>query len=700
MRFTKIFLIQALLLLASIATAQTTLGYRQVNLACHIQCSPNNPTSLLDPWGIAFLPGQNFLIAEHGSGQVDTFDASGVFISGLEVPLPAGSTAAASRPTGIVADPDANIHIGLKSFQFFVATEEGTIVGFNIANGNFQDVQILVNRSTSAQFTGLTLLHPSCCNPALAAANFAAGEIDVFGPSQIALPGSFADPNLPAGYSPFNIQTVGNQVFVTYAKKDVNGDMLTSDGLGIVSIFDQDGNFVRRFVSDGGNLNAPWGVVQSSANFGPFPNDILIANAGDGQIQIFNPTTAEPLGALTDSEGFAISNSATHGLAFRGDQTTDGIGDPDDLYFTASSTAGLPNDGLFGAVQVGRLAAIQLTLANPILIGTDATLSVEVHPVAGGDEATGNVLFIDLPFTGEIGEVPLSGGIATLHHTFTNAGNHSIFAIYEGTDNLLPSLVNKVITVLGPTTTTTLQVSKTSVAAGESVTFTAHSQSAGGVATGSILFSEGTRILGEVRLDGNGVATFTTALSSGSHSIFAKLFSEDFQSSSSAPLQVDVAGDFQLAPTVPSVTIGSGGSTDVTLTLSPTNGFNGAVTFNCVAPTGLLCSFTPQTLNVNGQAATVKLTVSSAPVAHDSHRIGFELLGLGMFGTMLIGRRAVSKKVALMVVAMFLVGGMVACGGYGGKSSPPPPQPHTSSITVSATAGSITHQTTLSVTVQ
>ena len=699
MRFTKTFLIAVLLLLANSAAAQTTLGYRQINLACRIQCSPNNPTSLLDPWGIAFLPGQNFLIAEHGSGQVDTFDASGVFTAGLEVPLPAGSTATASRPTGMVADPEANIRVGLKTFQFFVATEEGTIVAFNVSNGNFQDVQILVDRSVSAQFTGITLLHPTCCNPMLAVANFAAGEIEVFSPSQTALPGGFEDPNLPAGYSPFNIQTVGNQVFVTYAKRDENGDALKGEGLGIVSIFDQDGNFIRRFASDGGSLNAPWGVVRSSANFGPFPNDILIGNSGNGQIQIFNPATGESLGALTDSEGFVIFNADTHALVFRGDQTSDGIGDPDDLYFTASSTISSPNDGLFGAVQVGRLTSIQLTLANPVLVGLDTTLTVEVHPVAGGDEATGSVLFIDLPFTGELGTVPLSGGIATLHHTFTTAGNHSIFAIYEGTDNLLPSLVNNVITVLGPTTTTTLRVSATSVNAGESVTVTAQSQSAGGVPTGSMLFTEGSRVLGEVRLDGNGVATFTTRLDSGVHSIFAKLFSQDFQSSSSAPILVTVGGDFQVASSVPSVTVGKGGSADVTMTLSPTNGFTGAVTFSCVAPAGLRCSFNPQVVNVSGQAATSKLTVSSGTSASNSNRTGLAMLGFGMFGTMLIGRRAIGRRAAILLVGSFLVVGMVACGGYGSKSSPPP-QPQTSSVTVSATAGSITHQATLSVTVQ
>src|SRR5215813_4693972 len=140
------FIVAALLLLLThVATSQTTLGYRQINLACRTQCSStNHPDSLRSPWGIGFLPGQNFLIAENGSGRVDSFNVTGVLASGFSVPLPAGSAATQSQPTGIVADPETNFVIRATHFQFFVATEEGTIAGFNIVNGQFQDAQIVV----------------------------------------------------------------------------------------------------------------------------------------------------------------------------------------------------------------------------------------------------------------------------------------------------------------------------------------------------------------------------------------------------------------------------------------------------------------------------------------------------------------------------------------------------------------------------
>jgi hypothetical protein len=45
----------------------------------------------------------------------------------------------------------------------------------------------------------------------------------------LAPPGSFTDPELPAGYAPFNIQPIGNQVF---ASALIAGSLLASTGCG------------------------------------------------------------------------------------------------------------------------------------------------------------------------------------------------------------------------------------------------------------------------------------------------------------------------------------------------------------------------------------------------------------------------------------------------------------------------------------
>jgi len=121
-------------------------------------------------------------------------------------------------------------------------------------------------------------------------ANFNIGLVETYttGFAGVTPPGSFTDPNLPVGYAPFNIQPIGNQVFVTYAvQNSAKHDPVKTAGNGIVSVFNLDGTFVKRFASNG-VLNAPWGVVQASANFGAFSNDILIGNFGDGTINAFD----------------------------------------------------------------------------------------------------------------------------------------------------------------------------------------------------------------------------------------------------------------------------------------------------------------------------------------------------------------------------------------------------------------------------
>jgi hypothetical protein len=63
---------------AADATAQT-IGYRQTHLASNVPNVANNVTpGLVNPRGIAFLPGQPFFIADNQAGRVTVHDASGL----------------------------------------------------------------------------------------------------------------------------------------------------------------------------------------------------------------------------------------------------------------------------------------------------------------------------------------------------------------------------------------------------------------------------------------------------------------------------------------------------------------------------------------------------------------------------------------------------------------------------------------------
>ena len=143
-------------------------------------------------------------------------------------------------------------------------------------------------------------------------------------------------------------------------KMPLNTIPIAGPGNGVVNIFDMDGNFVRRFAT-GGALNAPWGITQASANFGPFSNNIVIGNAGDGNINAFDLATGNFVGKLKDGDGHAIVETGLHGLAFR----SDGFGDPDTLYFT--SQINNEDDGLFGAITTGLVTQLEYLLQTLLL---------------------------------------------------------------------------------------------------------------------------------------------------------------------------------------------------------------------------------------------------------------------------------------------------------------------------------------------
>jgi hypothetical protein len=151
-------------------------------------------------------------------------------------------------------------------------------------------------------------------------------------------------------------------------------------GNGIVDIFDLEGNFVERYAQNG-SLNSPWGVVQASANFGAFSNDILIGNFGDGTINAFDPATGDPLGQLKDQTGATIMNGSLWALVFGA-----GPGDTNTLYFTA----GLANEGhgLFGAITAAATPSLDYSLtATPqnatVAAGGSANFTLTITPANG-----------------------------------------------------------------------------------------------------------------------------------------------------------------------------------------------------------------------------------------------------------------------------------------------------------------------------
>ena len=262
-----------------------------------------------------------------------------------------------SSPTGQVfnifnttSPNDFVLPNGTAPASFIFATEDGTISAWN---GGTASILKVDNSSSGAVYKGLAIGNNGSSN-LLYAANFNSGNIDVFDKNFMptTVNGGFHDPNIPAGFAPFNVQNINGKLYVTYAKQDdAKHDDVAGLGNGFVDVFDTNGNLLERLVSNG-PLNSPWGLALAPGNFGQFSNDLLVGNFGDGMIHAFDPTTGQLLGELDDLNGNPIMIEGLWGLLFGNGGTG---GSTNQLFFTAGipgPDGEIEDHGLFGDLSV------------------------------------------------------------------------------------------------------------------------------------------------------------------------------------------------------------------------------------------------------------------------------------------------------------------------------------------------------------
>jgi uncharacterized protein (TIGR03118 family) len=322
-------------------------GYGQVNLASDVPgLARVTDPHLVNPWGISFSPTGPFWFAENGSGVSDLLDGRGRPIP-LVVAVERGGT-----PTGTVFNGGPGFLISESGVsrpgRFLFATEDGTITGWSALVDPNHALVAVDNSAAGAVYKGLALAEDSAGQEHLYATDFGRGEIDVFDQAfhPIARPGAFQDPNLPASYAPFNIQAIGDRLFVTYARQNAaRHDDVAGPGNGLIDVYDTDGNLLQHFAA-GGALDSPWGIALAPADFGPFGGALLVGNNGDGRINAFDPATGAFLGQMKDTSGNPIAIAGLWSLTFGNDHLG---GAADTLFFTAG--IGKEAHGLFGAIQ-------------------------------------------------------------------------------------------------------------------------------------------------------------------------------------------------------------------------------------------------------------------------------------------------------------------------------------------------------------
>lgn len=348
----------------SVCSAQNS--YSQHNLVSDIPgLATHTDPNLVNPWGIASSSSSPFWVSDNGKDVSTLYNSTGMRLP-LVVSIPPGA------PTGVVFN---NAGGTFNSDVFLFATETGAIVGWRGSLGT--TAEILANNSgTGAVYKGIATATVNN-NAYIYATDFHNGSITVL-PNTGAPPlsGNFTDPNLPAGFAPFNIQNINGQLFVTYAQQDAaKHDDVAGPGNGFVDVFDLNGNFIHRLISDG-VLNSPWGLAIAPGDFRAFSNDLLVGNFGDGTINAFDPVTGAFLGTLHGSNG-PITIEGLWGL--RVGNGGNG-GDPNSVFFTAGipGNGEIEDHGLFGRIGVPDSG----TTLGLLLLGLAGLLACR-HKLAG-----------------------------------------------------------------------------------------------------------------------------------------------------------------------------------------------------------------------------------------------------------------------------------------------------------------------------
>jgi uncharacterized protein (TIGR03118 family) len=348
----------ALIVSGSLALVLPAAGqhYLQTNLtADQSGAAALMDTNLVNPWGMSRSSGSPWWISDNGTGKSTLYDGTGAAKS-LVVTIPPDDPAVSptGTPTGTVFNYSTGFDLvagtATSKAAFLFVTEDGTISGWN-PGVNPTLAQVKVRTKGTSVFKGAALATMNTtAGPAtyLYVADFRKARVQIYDATFARVhfgEDAFQDEEVPDGYAPFNIQNIGGDLYVTFAKQDsAKHDEVDGAGLGYVAVFSPSGELLRRF-EHGDWLNGPWGLVLASGDFGIYSHDLLVGQFGSGNIAVYDPQSGRFLGLLQDSTNAPIAISGLWGLTF-GNGT--GSGPATTLYFTAGSDG--EQHGLLGTI--------------------------------------------------------------------------------------------------------------------------------------------------------------------------------------------------------------------------------------------------------------------------------------------------------------------------------------------------------------
>lgn len=349
---------------------------------------------------------------------------------------------------------------------------------------------------------------------------------------------------------------------------------------------------------------------------------------------------------------------------------------------------------------------------------TSISFTATVSSSAG--TPSGNVSFYDS--TGLLGAEPLSNGRAVFTTGKLGVGSHTITAVYGGDGNFEGVSSSSVSVVVNQAASAvTLVSSSNPVLLTSAASFTATVTSSLGTPTGSVGFYDGTTLLGAVALS-NGQAVYTTtSLAVGTHSITGVYSGDTNFAGATSSAIAELVQDFTIgspassggSSSIPTLSVTPGGTATFTLSLGPSGGttFPAPVTLSLSGlPPGASGTLSPTTLPAGSSLSSVTLTIQlpqqTAQLPTNNRR---ELWGGGGILALLLLPMAARirrtgkglSRFSSGMILLFVFAGVVGLSGCGAKASGYFAQAQKSyTITITATSGSLSHSTTVTLVVQ
>jgi hypothetical protein len=320
----------------------------------------------------------------------------------------------------------------------------------------------------------------------------------------------------------FSVSTlpVGTHVLMVSYGGDVNNTAATSN---VVTVVVQQGSTAAALSSSKNPQVAGQAVTFTAAVTSPSPAITGTMTFYDGSAVIGSVPVASGGTAVLSTSSLAFGlHSVT--AVYSGDAAHSG------------STSPALSQRIVDAISIGLSSS-----ANPAVTGTALTFTVKLSGNASA-EPSGVISFFD--GSSLLGTATLDAtGTATFGTSTLAIGSHTITGSFAGDTNYASSVSTPLIeTITSANTSIALAGSANPASYGSPLTLQAVVTSNGGIATGSIAFTDGGAALGTAVLDATGTAKLvTSALLPGPHTIVANYAGDGKASPSvSTPLVIVV----------------------------------------------------------------------------------------------------------------------------------------------------------------